>query len=258
MCRWFAYISPDEHTLLEDILVTPANSICRQCHEHYLPKLLPHNPDHLEDSKDKLVTARNSILNMDGTGFAWYSRARLEFVADCHWPLPALYKTSHPPLTDFNFRHLCANTQSKTVFAHVRASSGALVQQSNCHPFTFGRHAFMHNGVVAGFSDIRRDVCQKIGKDEYASVLGSTDSEHLATLYVSKLTDGKGKEAWESEDFSVAKMAACLNEVVVEVLELQKKKMGQHFAPSSLNLAATDGKRMVAIRFRNHAVEQPR
>jgi len=71
MCRWFAYISPTEPCLLSDVLITPDNSISKQCSEHYLPKLLPHNEEKdLDDSPDELMRMRNSLLNMDGLGIA--------------------------------------------------------------------------------------------------------------------------------------------------------------------------------------------
>lgn len=49
----------------------------------------------------------------------------------------------------------------------------------------------MHNGVIAGFAEIRLEFCELINQDEYANVLGGTDSEHFGALYVTKLTDGK-------------------------------------------------------------------
>lgn len=71
MCRWFAYISPTEPCLLSDVLITPANSISKQCSEHYLPKLLPHGDEkELDHTSDELLRMRNSLLNMDGLGVA--------------------------------------------------------------------------------------------------------------------------------------------------------------------------------------------
>lgn len=57
--------------MLSDVLITPDNSISKQCSEHYLPKLLPHNEEKdLDDSPDELMRMRNSLLNMDGLGIA--------------------------------------------------------------------------------------------------------------------------------------------------------------------------------------------
>lgn len=71
MCRWFAYISPTEPCLLSDVLITPVNSISKQCSEHYLPNLLPHGGEkELDHTSDELLRMRNSLLNMDGLGIA--------------------------------------------------------------------------------------------------------------------------------------------------------------------------------------------
>ena len=34
-----------------------------------------------------------------------------------------MYKTVQPPINDMNFRSICANTETRVVFAHVRTSS---------------------------------------------------------------------------------------------------------------------------------------
>jgi glutamine amidotransferase len=60
-----------EPCLLSDVLITPANSISKQCSEHYLPKLLPHGDEkELDHTSDELLRMRNSLLNMDGLGVA--------------------------------------------------------------------------------------------------------------------------------------------------------------------------------------------
>ena len=38
--------------------------------------------------------------------------------------------------------------ESHLFIAHVRATSGTPVQQSNCHPFRYGKWLWAHNGVV--------------------------------------------------------------------------------------------------------------
>lgn len=145
MCRWFAYISPKEPCLLTDVLINPANAISKQCSEHYLPHLLPHGSEHdLDDSTDKLLQMRNSLLNMDGLGVAWYTDAVTSYQKNIEGLRPALYKSQSPPINDFNFRSLCNNTETRCVLAHIRATSGSVVTEVNSHPFVFGRHVFMH------------------------------------------------------------------------------------------------------------------
>lgn len=88
-----------------------------------------------------------------------------------------MYKTIQPPLNDLNFRSICANTETRVCFGHIRAASGTPIATVNNHPFVFGRHTFMHNGAVSDFIDIKRHVCAHMSPAAYAAVLGGTDSE---------------------------------------------------------------------------------
>ncbi|KAK4984964.1 hypothetical protein LTR66_008316 [Elasticomyces elasticus] len=216
MCRWFAYISPTEACLLEDVLVTPKHSLARQVHDHYLPKLIAHDPNNVTTAQE--IAVRNRLFNTDGLGVAWYTSAASDFVSSEEGTRPTLYK--------------------------------------NNHPFVFGRYTFMHNGQIADFVLIRRALSELLDDDVYAHVIGSTDSEHLGALIISHLTSGKGKSSWETE-YPVAKLADAMRRAVKSVIEIQRKQLGERAQPNDLNLALTDGKRMVAYRFRNHATEQP-
>jgi glutamine amidotransferase len=257
MCRWFAYISPEEPCLLSDVLIAPANAISKQCSEHYLPQLLPQGQEHeLDDSEDKLLRMRNSLLNMDGLGIAWYTQAAGNYIKSVDGARPALYKSQSPPINDFNFRSLCGNTETNCLFAHIRATSGSVVASVNSHPFVFGRHVFMHNGAISNFLDVRRDMSDLMSYDAYCNVLGSTDSEHAAALYMTNLTGGGTKDAWEKQ-YPISDMLNAMTKTVIQIMKLQQKQLGKKAAPNSLNFATTDGKKMVAIRFRNHVTEQP-
>jgi glutamine amidotransferase len=92
--------------------------------------------------------------------------------------------------------------------------------------------------------------------DAYCNILGSTDSEHAAALYMTNLTSHAGKESWQ-ETYPLEKMLSAMTKTVVEIMELQKKNLGPKHRPNSLNFCTTDGDKMVAIRFRNHATQQP-
>lgn len=199
---------------------------------------------------------RNSLLNMDGLGIAWYTKAATSYMKNIEGSRPALYKSQSPPINDFNFRSLCENTETYCLFAHIRASSGSTVTQVNSHPFVFGRHVFMHNGVVSNFSTIRRDMTDLMSFDAYCNILGSTDSEHAAALYMTNLTNHGGKDSWQNM-YPLSDMLAAMIKTVVQIMELQRAKSGPQRTPNSLNFCTTDGQKMVAIRFRNHATQQP-
>lgn len=200
---------------------------------------------------------RNSLLNMDGLGIAWYSPAAGSYIRSVSGTRPALYKSQSPPINDFNFRSLCENTETRCLFAHIRASSGTAVTQVNSHPFVFGRHTWMHNGAISGFSAIRRELTDLLCFDAYCNVFGSTDSEHAAALYMTNLTQHGDKAAWQVT-YPLSEMLAAMRKTVVQIMTLQKVKMDDgERTPNSLNFCVTDGEKMVAIRFRNHETQQP-
>ncbi|KAJ4359299.1 hypothetical protein N0V95_002310 [Ascochyta clinopodiicola] len=185
-----------------------------------------------------------------------YTGASSSYVKHVTGPRPALYKSQSPPINDFNFKSLCENTETRCVFAHIRASSGSVVTQVNSHPFVFGRHVFMHNGVISNFSAIRRDLTDLLSFDAYCNILGSTDSEHAAALYVTNLTNHGDKSSWE-KPHSLKAMFNALRKTVIQILQLQHSKLGSSNIPNSLNFCTTDGTKLLAIRFRNHATQQP-
>src|SRR5262249_50674339 len=105
--------------------------------------------------------------NGDGFGIVWYG------VGDT----PGLFHSVEPAWNDRNLRELAAHVDSPLVFAHVRASSGTPVQQSNCHPFRYGHWLFMHNGALREFAKVKRDLVLAVDPSLYPCIEGSTDSE---------------------------------------------------------------------------------
>jgi predicted glutamine amidotransferase len=59
----------------------------------------------------------------------------------------------------------------------VRAAIGSPIQETNCHPFRHGRWLFVHNGYIADFHLLRRDLMLAIEPAQFADVQGSTDTE---------------------------------------------------------------------------------
>jgi predicted glutamine amidotransferase len=159
MCRWIAYRG--ETIKLERYVTAPAHSLVVQSLRS------------LEG---------NASTNGDGFGLGWY---------DAHDREPGLYREVRPAWSDENLRHLCRHIRSHLFFAHVRASTGTPTTRPNCHPFTFGKWLFMHNGQVGDWSLIRRRVEALIPDDLYKSRVGTTDSEavFLAILGAGAETD---------------------------------------------------------------------
>jgi glutamine amidotransferase len=231
-----------------------AHALSKQVNEHYLPKLISHKPDGFT-TKDE-VRVRNRFNNVDGFGIVWYTPAKEDF-KEAKGTRPTMYKHSKPPTNDYNFHSICANTSTTAAFGHIRAATSTPVTETNNHPFVFGRHAVMHNGIISNFIDIKREMLQAIGKDAFENIHGGTDSEHLAALYITCLTNNGGPQTWEQQ-YPVREMAAALSKAIKIVITLQQKVLGiKNAEANSLNVACTDGQQMIALRFRNHQTEQP-
>jgi glutamine amidotransferase len=78
----------------------------------------------------------------------------------------------------------------------------------------------------------------------------------MAGLYMTFLTNLGGPASFEKQ-YSIAEMAEAMHKTVKTIIELQIQQFGADKKPNSLNLCATDGDRLVAYRFRNHAISQP-
>jgi glutamine amidotransferase len=113
--------------------------------------------------------------NGDGVGVGWYGAGEG----------PGVYHSIAPAWGDTNLRELAAHLETPLFLAHIRATSGTAVQQTNCHPFRHGRWLFVHNGVLAGFHTMRRDLMLAIEPEIFADFHGSTDSEVIFRLALS-------------------------------------------------------------------------
>ena len=115
-------------------------------------------------------------VNGDGFGFGWYPTAAGTPSA------PAVFHSTEPAWNDQNLRELTQAVESPLFFTHVRAAAGPPVQQTNCHPFRFENWLFMHNGAIADFGAVKRDLTFAVDPALYPQIMGTTDSEVLFHL----------------------------------------------------------------------------
>jgi predicted glutamine amidotransferase len=200
MCRWLAYSGSP--VLLEDLLFRPENSLVVQS----------------QDSKLGATTT-----NGDGFGVGWYGEGQT----------PGLFRSTEPAWNDRNLRELSALARSRRVFAHIRASTGSAVQQTNCHPFRHERWLWMHNGVLAGFPAMKRDLAMEVDPALFHLIEGSTDSEMLFFL---ALTFGL-------RDDPPAAVARA-----VGLVEANGRRHGVE-QPVQMTVATTDGETTWAFRY---------
>ena len=153
MCRWMAWFG--QPVLVEELLFRTEHSI-------------------VDQSLHSRLGAETT--NGDGFGLGWYGAG----------DGPGVYHSVSPAWADANLRELAAHIESPLFMAHVRAAIGSPVQHTNCHPFRRGQWLFVHNGYIADFGPLRRDLMLAIDPALFADVQGSTDTEvvfHLALTY---------------------------------------------------------------------------
>ena len=202
MCRWMAY--PGDPILADDLLFRPEHSIIDQSLHAQLGGV---------------------TTNGDGFGIGWYRNGGET--------APAIYKGTHPAWNDRNLREVATQIQTPLLFAHVRASSGTPVQRSNCHPFRHGRWLWMHNGSLAGFDEVKRDLLMAVDESLYPEIEGSTDTE---TLFFLALTFGLA----DDPPTAVAR--------AVGLAEHVGRRHGVDY-PVHMTVAASDGESIWAFRY---------
>jgi predicted glutamine amidotransferase len=200
MCRWMAWHG--QPILIEELLFKSQHGIV-----------------------DQSLHARMGAepTNGDGFGLGWYGAG----------DGPAVYRSVSPAWSDANLRELAAHVEAPLFMAHVRAAIGSPVQQTNCHPFRRGRWLFVHNGYLADFHVLRRDLMLAIDPALFGDVQGSTDTE---VVFMLALTLGL-------EDDPIGAL-----ELTVGLIEAVADRRGVSGAVQA-SFGASDGSSLWAVRY---------
>lgn len=200
MCRWMGYSGSP--VCLDELILKPQYSLIDQS---------------LSSRKGKFTT------NGDGFGVGWY----------CHRDTPGVYKDVRPAWNDINLRDLAAHIESPLFIAHVHATTGTAVQQSNCHPFRHGRWLFVHNGVIREFDRVKRNLVLAVAPQLYPLIQGTTDSELMLSL---ALTFGLEEDPLVGLERMVGFVEkTCIDQGISEALQM--------------SVGLSDGERLFAVRY---------
>lgn len=201
MCRWLAYTG--NPIQLEAVLFRAEHSLIDQS----LHSRMGH-----------------TTTNGDGFGIGWYGHPT---------DIPFRYRCVQPAWSDRNLREAARAVKAPLFVAHIRAATDTPAQETNCHPFRYGRWLFMHNGLIRNYPSVRRDLMMAIDPDLFASVEGSTDSE---VMFFLALTFG----------LELAPIPA-LERMAAVVEEAGRRHGVEH--PLNMTVCATDGEQIVAVRY---------
>ena len=222
MCRFVLYMGPE--LKMSSLVTEPAHSIVVQSY-------------HSEE--------REEPLNGDGFGVAWYPKGGDE--------TPAVFKSITPAWNNQNLLNLSRVIHSDCLLAHVRAASPGLpVIQTNCHPFIRQNLAFMHNGGIADFKKVKRQLHTHLSDASYDWIQGSTDSETIFAIFADHYAALQG-------DSSTERLVTALLETISSIESIRGSFLGNSsnsaetdgikLMGNDLNLAVTDGKSAVVSRY---------
>src|SRR5256886_1488436 len=209
MCRWLAYSGSP--ILLDELLYRADHSLIDQSLHSQLGK---------------------ETTNGDGFGVGWYTAT--------DGREPVLFRAVGPAWSDANLRELARSVAAPLFVAHIRASTGTPVQQTNCHPFRYGRWLWQHNGVVRGYPAVKRDLLLGVDPVLFPAITGSTDSELMFYLALS---------------FGLRDEPVRAVETMVGFIEAVGHRHGIAH-PIQLTIATSDGDRLWAFRYSSEGVSR--
>jgi glutamine amidotransferase len=159
----------------------------------------------------------------DGFGVGWYADGD---------PEPALYRRECPIWADPDLAGVLRVTRSGCAIASVRNATPEVghVGAAAVQPFAQGRYLFSHNGFVASFTERAREFRSLLPDDLYAAHRGGGDSETLFLIVLAHVREVGGDLA-EGTATALAHVA-------------------ERAPGSALNVVASDGRVLVASRFR--------
>ncbi len=215
MCRVLAYLGPS--VCVDDLLLKPDSSLVKQVI----------NPQMM------------GMLNLGGFGLlAWDARSR-DPDTPFEFRIPTL------PTFDSNLKSLSEKIHCTGLLAHVRGVvyQAQDVAPQNLHPFQFpgAPFALAMNGDLDRFSEMRLDVANAASPDWLRWVRGTTDTEMLYALTLSRLPD-RSDPSIGPEDVALA-----VTHALEDVREIRSKRGID--TQSAANLVLGNGKWLVATRF---------
>jgi glutamine amidotransferase len=215
MCRALLYLG--QPVLLDNLLFRPDSALVRQS---MMPRML-------------------NMLNLAGFGLRAWDPAS-------HDPQRAYsYYSLSLPVFDRNLQNLAHKIRSTCLLAHVRGvaySSRVEIALQNVHPFHFGDAPLVlaHNGDLAEFRRMKSLLAPQIRPEYLAQIHGTTDSEWIYALLVSRLP-GPHEDLQEETVFNAI-------QETLDIIRGARARLGIALS-SSVNLFVANGRQLAALRY---------
>jgi len=215
MCRALLYLGPP--VLLDNLLFQPDSALIRQS---TMPRML-------------------HMLNLAGFGLrAWAPESPEP-------ERPFAYGSPSLPVFDRNLKNLAEKIRAACVLAHVRGvaySTAVEISLQNVHPFQFEGlpWCMAHNGDLAGIAEMKLLLAKHVKPEFLSKIRGTTDSEWIYALFVSRLPDPRGA-ATEGDIFGAV-------ESTLSIIRETRSQLGIALS-SSVNLFIANGTQLAALRY---------
>ena len=215
MCRALLYLG--QPVLLDNLLFQPDSALVRQS---YMPKML-------------------HVLNLAGFGMrAWDASSREP-------DRPFSYASDSLAVFDRNLKGLAEKIAASCVLAHVRGvpyDIEAEISTQNVHPFQFAGVPLVlaHNGDLARIGETKPLLLPHVKPQFAAQIRGTTDSEWIYALVVSRLADPYARPGADELLDAVSH--------ALSVIRQARARLGIELA-SPANLFITDGMQFAAVRY---------
>lgn len=214
MCRALLYLGSP--VLLDHLLFQPDSALVRQS---FNPRML-------------------HLLNLAGFGMLAWDRDSAEPAR------PYEYRSTALPVFDRNLKALAQKVRASSLLAHVRGvaySTDVTISLQNTHPFAFDGCplALAHNGDLYRIAEYRDALAAELRPAIRRQIAGTTDSEWIAALVVSRLPDPAQYATHE------------LEQAVLDALGIIARARTQAgiAISSSANLFIGDGERAIGVRY---------
>mmetsp|Transcript_129705 Transcript_129705/g.193069 ORF Transcript_129705/g.193069 Transcript_129705/m.193069 type:complete len:318 (+) Transcript_129705:37-990(+) len=236
MCRLLVYVGPQNPILMSNLLILPPRSII---HQSYACELREKSP--------------SSALNGDGFGVGWYANSSIS---------PCIFTSISPAWNNRNLHRLSSQITSPLFFAHIRAASpGSPTNESNCHPFQFEQFMWMHNGMIADFHLIKKNIIHFLSDDIFNLIQGTTDSEYAFVLFLQVLFTKLGLKFQPTDNkiipSSNIQIQNCEPMILKDAMDKTIRLLNQWIRESGtknssmMNFCVTDGSTVVSSRYTN-------
>lgn len=149
-------------------------------------RLYGHYSTHLETVNCDLLSSQNSLIKQSQEDMRGLSNPHGWGVGYLDGNHLTCKREPEPASGDKDFRQIVNNICTRLMIAHVRRATVGSPRIENTHPFLHEQSMLAHNGHIDSFHDIQKKMIQEISPEHRDYIYGSTDSEHIFHLLLTK------------------------------------------------------------------------